>query len=528
MTVNKWWQGAVIYQIYPRSFCDSSGDGVGDLKGITSKLDYVAILGVDGIWVSPFFLSPMHDFGYDIADFRAVDPIFGTIEDFDHLLAKAHSLGLKVIIDQVYSHASIDCEWFIESQKDKTNDKADWFVWADAKADGSEPNNWQAVFGGSSWQWCESRQQYYLHNFLSQQPDINLHNSDVQEEILDVARFWLDRGVDGFRLDAVNFMMHDPDLRDNPPAEKPQTNKPFDMQEQLYNQSHPDIVKFLSRIRSLLDSYGDKFTVAEVGGRHSLQEMVEYTAGDNALNTAYGFIFLEEEKLSAAVFQNALRNWCKTTNSWPSWTFSNHDRQRVLTRWCTTQDHTQFANLMNALLVCLRGTIFLYQGEELGLPHADVPFECLVDPEAIENWPDTLGRDGCRTPMPWKDQSEHGGWVEKPWLPIDNRHYRLNVASQEKDAASSLAFVRKLLTFRKEHPVLSLGSLTFLDSQEPVLAFVRELDGEKFLCVFNLGEKPAIWQNPFKDIEMLFSIGDLDNALTPELPVCCGYIARVK
>ena len=525
--MNNWWQGAVIYQIYPRSFCDSNGDGIGDLNGITSKLDYVASLGVDGVWISPFFTSPMHDFGYDIADFRGVDPIFGTLADFDRLLAKAHSLGLKVIIDQVYSHTSIECEWFQESRQDKTNNKADWYVWADAKPDGSRPTNWQAVFSGPSWTWDEHRQQYYMHNFLPQQPDLNLHNPAVQEELLAVANFWLERGVDGFRLDATNFYMHDPELRDNPKCADPVSSKPFDMQDQLYNQSHPDIVKFLRRIRALLNSYGGKFTVAEVGGRRSLQEMSEYTAGNDTLNTAYGFIFLEEENLSASVFKNALRDWCKKTDSWPSWTFSNHDRQRVLTRWCTTQNPRGFAKLMNALLMSLRGTAFLYQGEELGLPHADVPFDRLVDPEAIENWPDTLGRDGCRTPMPWEDQEHSGGWSKDAWLPIDEQHYTMCVDIQDKDVTSPLSFTRDFLKFRKTHPALIYGSLTFLEAPEPILAFVRENNGNKLLCVFNLGEAVATWKSPYDSIELLYSFGDMHDIASNALPICGGYIARI-
>lgn len=527
MTANDWWQGAVIYQIYPRSFCDSSGNGVGDLNGITSKLEYVASLGVDGIWISPFFTSPMHDFGYDISDFRGVDPVFGILEDFDRLLAKAHSLGLKVIIDQVYSHASIDCAWFQESRKDKTNDKADWFVWADAKPDGSLPTNWQAVFAGSSWTWDETRQQYYLHNFLEQQPDINLHNPAVQEELLSVAKFWLDRGVDGFRLDATNFYMHDPELRDNPPSSDPLSSKPFDMQEQLYNQSHSDIIKFLRRIRQLLDSYGDKFTVAEVGGRNSLQEMAEYTAGHDTLNTAYSFIFLEEENLSSLVFKSALAEWKNATDSWPSWTFSNHDRRRVLTRWRTTQDQKYFAILINSLLLCLRGTIFLYQGEELGLPHADIPFERLVDPEAIENWPDTLGRDGCRTPMPWQGREHSGGWSSDTWLPFDDNHYSLNVAKQEADATSTLWVVRNLLAFRKSHPALVHGAIIFFDTPDHILAFTRELGDEILLCVFNLGEDDARWTSPEKVEELLFEVGGVEESCLSKIPVCGAYIARL-
>ena len=261
-----WWQGAVIYQIYPRSFLDSNEDGVGDLKGCIKGLDYIAALGVDAIWLSPFFTSPMDDFGYDIADYEAVDPLFGTLEDFDEFLAQAHDKNIKVIIDQVYSHTSDQHSWFSQSRVDKNNQKADWYVWHDPKPDGAPPNNWQSVFGGGAWEWSPIRRQYYLHNFLPSQPDLNLHKSQVQDALLSVAKFWLDRGVDGFRLDALNFGMHDPQFRDNPPARNLPTppTRPFDFQEHKYSMSHPDMPLFVERIRHLLDQYQDRFAVAEI------------------------------------------------------------------------------------------------------------------------------------------------------------------------------------------------------------------------------------------------------------------------
>ncbi|MEL7480819.1 MAG: alpha-amylase family glycosyl hydrolase, partial [Pseudomonadota bacterium] len=288
-TSTVWWRGSVIYQIYPRSFVDSNGDGVGDLQGIISRLDYIASLGVDAIWISPVFKSPMRDFGYDVSDYRDIDPIFGTLQDFDQLVAKAHALGLKVIIDQVYSHTSDQHAWFTESRQNRDNPKSDWYVWADPKPDGSPPNNWQAVFAGPSWTWDSRRSQYYFHNFLSSQPDLNLHNPEVQEAILDVATYWMDRGVDGVRLDAINFAMHDPQLRDNPPApfvgERPQ--RTFDLQRHVHNQSHPDIVLFLERLRGVFDRYGDRFSLAEIGGLDAFQEMLAFTSGGTRLNSAY-------------------------------------------------------------------------------------------------------------------------------------------------------------------------------------------------------------------------------------------------
>ncbi|MDB5680872.1 MAG: alpha-glucosidase, partial [Sphingomonas bacterium] len=305
----EWWRGAVIYQIYPRSFADSNGDGIGDLPGITARLDHVASLGVDGIWLSPFFTSPMLDFGYDVADYCDVDPIFGTLADFDALIARAHELGLKVLIDQVYSHSSDHHPWFRESRTDRTNPRADWYVWADAKVDGSPPNNWQSVFGGPAWTWDARRGQYYMHNFLSEQPQLHVHNPAVQDALLATAQFWLDRRVDGFRIDAINFAIHDPALTDNPPAPPGPRTRPFDFQLHIHNQSQPEIPLFLERLRALADRYGATFTVAEVGGPTPEAEMHAFTEGNRRLNSAYGFNFLYADKLTPALVRDALAQW---------------------------------------------------------------------------------------------------------------------------------------------------------------------------------------------------------------------------
>jgi len=380
-----WWKGATIYQIYPRSFADSNGDGIGDLPGITRHLDYVASLGVDAIWLSPFFTSPQADFGYDVADYRDVDPIFGTLADCDALIARAHALGLRIIVDMVWSHTSDAHPWFAESRASRDNARADWYVWADPKPEGSPPNNWQSVFGGPAWTWDARRGQYYLHNFLSGQPQLNGHNPAVQQELLDIARFWLDRGVDGFRLDAINFMMHDPSMRDNPPAPDDGTvrTRPFDFQLHKYNQSHAGIPLFLERVRALLDDYDGRFTVAEVGGADSDREMKLFTAGETRLNTAYGFDFLYAGKLTPTVVADALEKW-PSEASWPSWAFENHDAPRAMSRWVAPEHRDAFARIKMLLLACLRGNIFLYYGEELGLTQVDIAFEDLQDPEALE------------------------------------------------------------------------------------------------------------------------------------------------
>lgn len=503
-----WWRGAAIYQIYPRSFADSNGDGIGDLPGITGKLGYVSNLGVEGIWLSPFFTSPMRDFGYDVADYCGVDPVFGTLQDFDALVERSHALGLKVIIDQVYSHSSDQNPWFQQSRSSRDNPKADWYVWADAKSDGSPPNNWQSVFGGPAWTWDARRGQYYLHNFLPEQPDLNVHNPAVQDALLDVARFWLDRGVDGFRIDAINFAMHDPELRDNPPAPNGgKRTRPFDFQQHLYNQSHPDIAKFLERLRKVTDSYRDRFTLAEVGGDHALGEMRAFTEGNGRLNSAYGFDFLYADRLTPGLVARVAKDWPEGAG-WPTWAFENHDAPRAISRWVDEAHRDQFARTKMLLLAALRGSIILYQGEELGLPQVDVPFERLQDPEAIANWPQTLSRDGARTPMPWEsDASQLGFSDSEPWLPVGESHAELAVDRQESSGPSLLHFTRDALRLRRNHTALRQGSMEIVRSDRDVLAFERAGGGERLRCTFNFSNQPASFRLAGK---VVVSTGSLD------------------
>ncbi|MEM1112478.1 MAG: alpha-amylase family glycosyl hydrolase [Pseudomonadota bacterium] len=489
--MNDWWKGSAIYQIYPRSFFDSNNDGVGDLGGIVAKLDYVASLGVDGIWISPFFTSPMADHGYDIADYRDVDPVFGTLEDFDVLVAKAHRLGLKVIIDQVYSHTSENHAWFEESRQSRDNPKSDWYVWADPKPDGSAPNNWQSVFGGISWEWESRRRQYYLHNFAKQQPDLNYHCEALQEEILDTARFWLERGVDGFRLDAVNLLYHHKDLLDNPPSrpgdmaflgtEGPQ--RPYFYQAHDHDHTQPETIAFLERLRKVTDSYGARFMVGELGA--PFETCVDYTKGEGRLHTCYSFPLLVCSELNAELVREFVQPW-NGVDAWPSWAFSNHDVTRALSRFSQEGNET-FAKLLNALLLCLRGTVFMYQGEELGLVQAHVPMESIEDPLALNTDSPGASRDGCRTPMPWSKGAANSGFSQaKPWLPVDPRHDATAVDQQDGDPASILNFTRRLLRLRKQHPALKAGSLKFIDAPVGLLLFVREHEGERLICGFNL------------------------------------------
>ena len=495
-----WWRGGVFYQIYPRSFKDTSGNGVGDLKGITRKLEYIASLGVEGVWISPFFQSPMKDFGYDVSDYRAIDPLFGEMADFDALLGKAHTLGLKIIIDMVLSHTSDQHAWFQDPAK------KDWYVWADAKPDLFEdnpqpPNNWVSVFGGSAWEWDERYEQYYFHNFLKEQPDLNYHNRDVQEAILKECRFWLDKGVDGLRLDVINFIFHDAELRDNPmknadeggfatQLEKPD---PYNDQHHIYDKSRPEALVFVEKFRAMMEEHPGTFTLAEIGDDDASTRAAEYTDGDNRFHTAYSFALMTGDEITPErIRAPVLEQLEKGPDSWPSWAFCNHDVHRVVSRWgdkAGHADYPDFAKMLIALLCSLRGTAFLYQGEELGLPEATLQFEDLEDPWGKHHWPKWPGRDGCRTPMPWDSDAPHAGFSDtsdKPWLPIPKSHTAKAVSAQENDPSSPLNFARKFLHWRKTQNPLIHGDITFSDEDTHILTFTRTYKGEIQLCLFNL------------------------------------------
>jgi alpha-glucosidase len=509
MAQGEWWRGATLYQIYPRSFQDSDGDGVGDLRGVLQRLDYVASLGVDGIWLSPFFPSPMLDFGYDVSDYCGVDPVFGTLADFDVLIARAHALRLKVVIDQVWSHTARVHPWFEESRTDRVNTRSDWYVWAEPRPDGSPPNNWQSWMGGPAWSWEPRRRQYYLHNFLPQMPDLNFHCPAVQDAILDTASFWLDRGVDGFRLDAVNLYFHDRGLRDNPPLPIEAAGAaPVLMQRHLYNANQPEMIGYLERVRSLLDSYPERMAVGEIGGAGSLPRMIEYTQGERRLHTAYSFALLGDRR-DAAFVASCLEPWSKqstdATAAWPSWAMSNHDTPRVASRWgsggggsfafggtatpaAVARPGLAPPELHLALLAALRGTIFLYQGEELGLPQSEITFADLQDPFGKAHWPLNKGRDGCRTPMPWSAVAESAGFTAgTPWLPLDPAHRALAVDRQDPDPRSTLNFTRTLLELRRRHSALRIGSFEVERADDSLMVVRRRAADETLWLAFNLG-----------------------------------------
>jgi alpha-glucosidase len=493
-----WWRGATIYQIYPRSFLDSNGDGIGDLPGILERLEYIASLGVDAIWISPFYTSPMADFGYDIADYRGVDPIFGTLADFDRIVARAHALGLKVMIDQVPSHTSDQHVWFQESRQSRTNPKADWYVWADAREDGTPPNNWLSIFGGVAWTWEPRRGQYYLHNFLSRQPDLNFHNPDVRRATIDNMRFWLDRGVDGLRLDAINFCFHDRKLRDNPPRPKHlrrargvSANNPYGFQWHHFNNTQPEMLPFLEEIRRVLDEYPDVVALGEISSDDSTATVAEYTQAGR-LHMAYSFELLSDDSSPAHIRGTVENLRRRAPQSWPCWTISNHDVERVVSRWGRSPTPLpHFATQLTALICALRGSVCVFQGEELGLGEADVPFESLRDPYGIAFWPAFKGRDGCRTPMPWEESERAGFTTADPWLPVPPQHRELAVTAQERDPSSALHGFRRLLNWRRSVPLLVSGDIEFLAATDSVLAFKRfDADGA-VLVAFNLSSDAA-------------------------------------
>ncbi|MCZ8180302.1 MAG: alpha-glucosidase family protein [Rhizobium sp.] len=496
-----WWRGAVIYQVYPRSFQDTDGDGIGDIKGIIERLPYIASLGVDAIWLSPFFTSPQADMGYDVSDYCNVDPMFGTLADFDAMMKQAKRLGLKVIIDQVISHTSDQHPWFKESRASRDNPKADWFVWAAAKPDGTAPTNWLSVFGGPAWEWDGVRKQYYMHNFLASQPDLNFHNREVQDAVLETVKFWLDRGVDGFRLDTVNYYFHDRELRDNPPhqpdseeagLDAPDVN-PYGMQSHLYDKTQPENIEFLKRFRALLDQYPDRTTVGEVGdGARSLKTVAAYTSDGDKLHMCYTFDLLGPD-FTPSHIRHCVESFHKQVrDGWVCWAFSNHDVTRHVSRFAQTEEErVVVAKLAISVLATLRGSICLYQGEELGLPEAELAFEDLRDPYGIRFWPAFKGRDGCRTPMVWeKGKTQAGFSTVKPWLPVSAEHQALAVDAQETEEASVLAHYRATLAFRKQHAALVDGDMEFLATNEDVLAFTRSKGEERLLFVFNLRRGP--------------------------------------
>ncbi len=520
-----WWDNAVIYQIYPRSFADSNGDGIGDLNGITGKLDYIADLGVDAIWISPFFVSPMKDFGYDIADYCSVDPIFGANEDFDRLLDQAHQRGLRVMIDMVLAHCSDQHPWFVESRASRDNPKADWFYWLDPKNDGTEPNNWLSFFGGHAWTWDTNRQQYYFHNFLGSQPNLNLANPEVLDAMIDTCRFWLDKGVDGFRLDAIHTAKLDNDWTNNDarprePGVRPE--REFDYQRQDSSQLNQPSIQILSeRLRQLVDEYGDRFLMGELDGEDAVAESKTFTE-PGRLHSTYNFNLLQMGGSSVAevreIISGLARNFNQSNAISVAW--SNHDIARVYDRMKRRIDvpdaHADdFAHMLLQLSTSLIGSTCVYQGEELGLDDADrLTREQLQDPWGVARFSDTFkGRDTCRTPMPWREDQPNAGFsgdqTAKSWLPIDERHLAKGGLDQQGKQGSMFERTKEHLSWRRQQRgLMQTGQIELVDGGEDVIAFNRlSHDGSaSMLCLFNFssrtqsveGLEVAPWSSAFR------------------------------
>ena len=492
----EWWQTGVVYQIYPRSFQDTDGDGIGDLAGILERADYLSgTLGVDAVWVSPFYPSPMDDFGYDVTDYCDVDPLFGDLATFDRLLAGLHERGLRVILDLVVNHTSDRHPWFAASRSSPDDPKRDWYIWRDPAPDGGPPNNWLAVFGGPAWEWDEATGQYYLHSFLPSQPDLDWRNPEVEEAMFDVVHFWLDRGVDGFRLDVAEFVMKHPDFPDNPPAARGPSDGgamganrdmgAYSSLEHRYDKDHPDVHPLYRRMRRLLDSYEPaRIAIGEI--HLDLEEWLAYYGEDlDEFHLPFNFRLVYTEPTAEEIgplvdrIEDAL-----PPGAWPNWVLGNHDESRLATRF--GPDHTRLAAV---LLLTLRGTPTLYYGDELGLSEAEIAPEDQVDPWGIRV--PGQGRDGCRTPMPWEPGPGGGFTTGKPWLPLGPAADARSVAAQQGDPHSILNLYRALLDLRRREPSLHAGAYRRLEAPDGVLAYRREAPGAAgCTVVLNFGEKP--------------------------------------
>lgn len=513
-----WLRGAVLYQIYPLSFLDGNGDGWGDLEGVLHGLDHVASLGVDGVWISPFYTSPWKDFGYDVADHRAVDPRMGDLAMFDRVVDKAHRLGLKIVLDLVCGHTSDAHPWFAASRRSRSGDHADRYVWADPQPDGTPPNNWLSVFGGAAWSWEPRRRQFYLHHFLSSQPALNLRDPESLQALCDVAAFWLDRGVDGFRIDAVDFLAHDPLLRSNPAVgwqggEPPL--KPFGLQRHLYDMMDPFTGEILARLRATIDRYPGRILLGELSSQPGAAGRIGALCNPRGLHAAYT-LTLAKQPFTAQGFAEAL-----TATPDPEaicWSFANHDVARPVSRWCPPgADRRAFTALLATLSAALPGTLCLYQGEELGLPDAVLEPARLRDPFGIAYWPEFAGRDGSRTPMPWRSDAANAGFssAAETWLPVCDRHLSLAVDRQEDRADSPLALWRDALRLRRSHAALASGSVLSAEARGDLLVMVRSWEEQELLCLFNLSDKPTEFPvDSLENFVLLKSSGEVRSILS--------------
>ncbi len=482
-----WWRDGVIYQIYPRSFADSNGDGIGDLGGIIQKLDYLAELGVDAIWLSPIYPSPDVDFGYDVSDYLNIDPKFGSLADFDRLVEEAHRLGIRIVLDLVLNHSSNQHKWFLESSKGRDNPLRDWYIWRDPAPGGKPPNNWESVFGGRAWEYDPASGQYYYHMFCREQPDLNWRNPKVRRELLNVFRFWAERGVDGFRLDVFNVYFKDALFRDNPPAVGV---RGFDRQKHVFDIDQPEMLPLLQEIRQILDSYPERYAVGETF-LATPQKAAGYCA-PGLLHAAFNFKFLECPWRPARFLQT-IQEWESALHpqSWPTYVLNNHDVRRSASRYARGEDD-DVLKVAAALLLTQHGTPFLYYGEEIGMRDIRLPRNKIMDPVGKRYWPFHKGRDGCRSPMQW-DASIHAGFSRaEPWLPVHPNFKQRNAAAQRENPDSLFHFYRRLLQLRKQFPALRSGMFQPL-TYEPqrLLAYLRQDSQQTILVVLNFSRRPV-------------------------------------
>jgi glycosidase len=481
-----WWQDGVVYQIYPRSFQDTGGDGIGDLEGIRRRLGHVAWLGADAIWLSPIFPSPMKDFGYDVSDYCDIHPMFGTLDDFGRMLDDAHARGVRVILDWVPNHTSDRHAWFEASRSGRESPYRDWYFWRDPKPGGEAPNNWVSVFGGPAWEWDEASGQYYLHSFLKEQPDLNWRSPDVVRAMHATLRFWMDRGVDGFRIDVIHRILKDPGLRDNPEIEG--TSGPGG-QRHVHDENHPDTHEALRQIRSLLDGYGDRMAVGEVFILDPAIVARYYGKGNDELHLAFNFSFLRCP-WEAAAFRREVEQMeaFLPEGAWPTLVLSNHDVPRHATRYDAPELGEARARVAATMLLTLRGTPFLYYGEEIGMRNVPIPEERMQDPLARTLHP-RLGRDGERTPMPWEPGPGGGFTVGDPWLPLGEDVDRRNVDAQRMDRGSLLWLYRELIALRRVTPALHRGDYRTLEAPEGVFAYERRAGRSRARVALNFTDR---------------------------------------
>jgi len=484
----EWWQNAVFYEIYPRSFADSNNDGIGDLNGITSKLDYLHDLGIDAIWITPCFPSPQVDFGYDVSDYEAIDPMYGTMRDFDRLVAEAKKRDIRVILDFVVNHTSDQHKWFLDSRSSKTSKYRDWYIWRNGKGD-QPPNNWQSEFGGPAWTFDKKTGQYYYNYFYPQQPDLNWRNPAVKEAMLDVTRFWYKRGVAGFRLDAVDTLFEDPNLTDNPPL--PGTDK-FGRPnlERKFNTKLPEVHEVLRDLRKIADEHG-AVLIGETWTRDIAELKNYYGENSNELQMPMDLMFGTVNKLDAAEFRRQIAA-VESAGGWPVFVISNHDMDRSYVRYGDGQHNDQIAKLMASLYLTLRGSPIMYYGEEIGMENNDPKRkEDVKDPQGKLGWPKEIGRDGERTPMQWNDSENAGFSKAQPWLPVPPSYKTHNVAAESKDPNSILSVYRQVLAMRHKEPALVNGSYLALNEDDPnVLCYLRKYKDEAVLVVLNMSDKP--------------------------------------